>query len=731
MANTLSPEDDKDSSHFVQQHSTVTGDGNTIILVAGSDHKVIVSASYPFLYLYRYTTSSGGSNLAFERFSPYTRSTRFVGRDSALTDLQAWLASDRRISVRVIAGGAGIGKTRLAIELAAVAESMGWHAGFLRTTELERFLQQPNARDWARDRSTLAIVDYASQKADALRRWLDILQDACDSPSEIASQKLRLILLDRSATSQSGWWTRAFGRTRRWSDKRSALLDSAEPLILEPFADEGLCMSIIEDALKNDPRLSNSSLSRILSDIRASPHAAQLLGNPLMTQIAAADTINSLESRPQRTRDSLLAQAVERERSLMRSEWELADVPDYAFSGLEKLIATITLLGGASLESIFSIVDSVSTFVPLVAAVGKGKIPTLLSSVLRTDKIFGMSPIEPDMFGEIFVAESDLPADAIAHIFRINHFAAGRMWRLLSDFKADESLQRRGAEWVKALVSEFASDTVALDVILRDNDFEQTETILSAIADAQSRISRGLREGSNTTASLLVGPAGREGVIAHSLVLEARYLGRSKRFNEALQKVREAKSISAIDSITRVQAMKIEIECLNELSMDTEKLAAIDEAISYCRKKVDAPKRPIFDEFGFAHNLVRQFIEGDLNRLESRSHRISTLRGLEMILQFGSIKDLRLEYAALILQRIYLAGVSSIDTIEAIEFVNKVIDEKIYDRLIDVATFCERCSRRYDGVGRIEESSALVKAVLHFERSAEHLRSNALYLICR
>jgi hypothetical protein len=48
-----------------------------------------------------------------------------LGRKHALDGLHHWLAEDRNVSVRVLTGGAGRGKTRLALELVRGAAGNG------------------------------------------------------------------------------------------------------------------------------------------------------------------------------------------------------------------------------------------------------------------------------------------------------------------------------------------------------------------------------------------------------------------------------------------------------------------------------------------------------------------------------------------------------------------------------------------------------------------------------
>src|SRR5207248_915117 len=83
----------------------------------------------------------------------YQRTTKFIGRDTELDSLRAWLRSDPGASVRVLTGGGGSGKTRLAVELLEwleASEPGRWNCGFLTQSEIERFSGLQNLSQWRR-----------------------------------------------------------------------------------------------------------------------------------------------------------------------------------------------------------------------------------------------------------------------------------------------------------------------------------------------------------------------------------------------------------------------------------------------------------------------------------------------------------------------------------------------------------------------------------------------------
>jgi hypothetical protein len=198
----------------------VKGDRNIVVQAAGSGINVTIDARIPHLRLTRYEArtarAADGSDAAL--LSAYrTDVVPLLGRESALDDLRRWLGSDRDVSIRVLTGGAGRGKTRLALELVREAgqspsvalprkrgrgstTGKGWLAGFAESGELDRFRGQQNVAEWGWDKPVLIVVDYAASRADQLRGWIGELVDA-----PAGRRPLRLLLLERQAQREIGW----------------------------------------------------------------------------------------------------------------------------------------------------------------------------------------------------------------------------------------------------------------------------------------------------------------------------------------------------------------------------------------------------------------------------------------------------------------------------------------------------------------------------------------------
>src|SRR5258708_5948926 len=217
----------------------VDGRHNIVVQAIGSGINVSVDRGIPRLRLTHFearTKRAGGDGADAALLSAYrTDVVPLLGRDHAIQDLQHWIARDRGVSARVLTGGAGSGKTRVALEVVRKASQEGWLAGFVEQGELDRFRAQQNVAEWAWDKPTLIVVDYAASRVDQLRDWIGEL---VDTSIESGRHPLRMLLLERQAQRAIGWLASVFGHGQ---DDRSraaiSMLDPPEPLELAAIDD--------------------------------------------------------------------------------------------------------------------------------------------------------------------------------------------------------------------------------------------------------------------------------------------------------------------------------------------------------------------------------------------------------------------------------------------------------------------------------------------------------------
>lgn len=110
------------------QAAAVTGHGNLVVQITGDANNVTLGATQ--LVLHRQHCVGRPAKRLLELLVTKVQAVPFVGREAELGALQGWLDGPDAVRVRCVTGGAGSGKTRLALELCALAEATGWDVGF-------------------------------------------------------------------------------------------------------------------------------------------------------------------------------------------------------------------------------------------------------------------------------------------------------------------------------------------------------------------------------------------------------------------------------------------------------------------------------------------------------------------------------------------------------------------------------------------------------------------------
>ena len=115
-----------------------------------------------------------------------SRLTKMFGRENELKSLHSWADAKAKISVCLIVGEGGVGKTRLAFMLAEQLKEKAWQAGEAQGLEL--------GRCWYTGSSgTLLVIDYPEQRPD---KAISLLESLALMPEP--ARKLRILLLSRN-----------------------------------------------------------------------------------------------------------------------------------------------------------------------------------------------------------------------------------------------------------------------------------------------------------------------------------------------------------------------------------------------------------------------------------------------------------------------------------------------------------------------------------------------------
>ena len=113
----------------MRQRADVNGHHNVVVQILGSDNRVDLNRPYLVLVPWERKLRSAEAVGAADLLTPYRRVTELQGRDQEMEQHLAWAQSDRPIAIRLITGGAGSGKTRIAIELMRALSALpdsGW-----------------------------------------------------------------------------------------------------------------------------------------------------------------------------------------------------------------------------------------------------------------------------------------------------------------------------------------------------------------------------------------------------------------------------------------------------------------------------------------------------------------------------------------------------------------------------------------------------------------------------
>jgi tetratricopeptide (TPR) repeat protein len=437
-----------------EQRADIEGSGNVIVQILGNDNRVDLGR--PYLRLTRYLTRRERVESDADLLSPYARAISLVGREREMAELRAWLASGRRVAVRVMTGRAGAGKTRLALELCDERVLAGWAAGFVTGKELRRFQDKQTLAEWGWSRPTLIVADYAAEQAKRLGDWFDEL---IDNPGN-SQMPLRILLLERHAEAGSGWWQTAFGRGGFGAMAVQKLLDPREPVALEPLAAIVDRRSVIGQTLKRadsdeqPPAAgSNPSFDSQLAELSWGGEPLFLMMAGLVAKEAGLGSVLSLR------RTDLAFELADRELARIARIAEANGV-DQDF--LLIMAGYVTLCRGLGSAAIRAAVRAEQGALGLPGAGDPGKIARLLALTLPGGHS-GAAPILPDMVGEAaslrsFARYEDHGSAAVCRAFAsAGRQVAATVIRTAQDFATAGDHQ--ALLWLGALLQATSDDT--------------------------------------------------------------------------------------------------------------------------------------------------------------------------------------------------------------------------------------------------------------------------------
>ena len=218
----------------------------TQIRESSDDLKKVLEALRPEIRLETFGVNARNwreRKIGIEHFVFRQRATDLTGRESELEKLQQFLDTKEPVAWWQIAGDAGQGKSRLALDLILEVREF-WHAGFLRADDLLK----TNWATVAISRPTLIVIDYvaAPQKARMVREaLLKLIDRSKKSDAERLAYPVRILLLERKGYAfegqeSIGWFSVFIDDARFIGDIRATAYkgkddEESTPLYLKPM----------------------------------------------------------------------------------------------------------------------------------------------------------------------------------------------------------------------------------------------------------------------------------------------------------------------------------------------------------------------------------------------------------------------------------------------------------------------------------------------------------------
>ena len=339
------------------------------------------------------------------------RAVDLAGRDTDLGALFAWVESPEPISARLLVGGAGTGKTRLALELLlrVNAELPHWQAGLVLGRELRKFDATKQAADWTWPAPTLLVVDYAQTLTGSLA---ELLRALTYKNSAAHLHPLRLLLLER----QPGDW---FDALLREGDSNApctvgTLFHPPAPVSLTRLPEGALRRQILEQTLAKAAKLAGQPPLQLPPPGQLEFEASlkrDIFDQPLNLMLAAlAAGEFGLQSALTRSRIELAEVLASRE--LARVERFARDpAKDAQKRALRHLAACATMERGFTVPELAQAADEELAALKLNWPDGPGDLATVLKLALPGER-WPVAPVEPDFVGEALVLAALAQPDA-------------------------------------------------------------------------------------------------------------------------------------------------------------------------------------------------------------------------------------------------------------------------------------------------------------------------------
>ena len=306
------------------------------------------------------------------------------------------------LTLRLLAGPGGVGKTRLALELCQRLEVQGWHTGFL-SGEFEKNNALHLASQLSKvNKPCCVVIDYAETRQQQL---LALIEALLQLPLE---QPIRLLLLARDG---GDWWNLLEGKNIKCKDFLMRLAARGTFYLQVLHDSQSARSSAYLLALKTFASLLTVSVPTGAPDL-----SDQHFAHPLYVQMAA---LLALRGERPKSAEGLTRALLHHERRYWKNA--LSNLSGIASDNEEQaglLMALATLIGG---------VASDHTAKPIWSKAGFDK-KMLRSLFVALAPLYpgahGLQGLRPDLIGEELTAQTIIGTSGgalLEAIFRHNH----------------------------------------------------------------------------------------------------------------------------------------------------------------------------------------------------------------------------------------------------------------------------------------------------------------------
>ncbi|MEM7042536.1 MAG: tetratricopeptide repeat protein [Pseudomonadota bacterium] len=478
----------------MSQEARTDGSYNNTVQIVEDGNQITFNGARP-LVLSKYGEGHYRAEVRreFDLLKPYARALEIVGRDDERRSLREWLNADAKLSIRVLTGQGGSGKTRLALDLCDGLSEEDWQAGFIDGDDLKTVCEDASMVAWAWAKPTLVVVDYAATFGETLHRWLGRLVDHVKAEAPV----LRILLLERQADEKTGWWQTVFGGGKTKDRAIQERLDPSRPIDIQALSASTLRREIFlaalsrsaEELKKEPPAVEDSEdFDNRLADLTWGGRPLFLM---MAAMLAAQDGVPDVLAL---SRTDLAMDLAERELSRIG---DAAEVKGLYRLVLETLAGYVTLCQGLERDALIEAVGIVQKY--LHRSGDAGPIADLLRDQLPGQN--GAAAILPDVIGEAAMLLA-LDQDGISSDLALSGFqqtgtrATASIIRSAQDFVGQE---RQGQEilcplvWMDVLIDRNLVD-VDLLMLIADQLPQTSRTLVEHRARLDGEIGRILCE---------------------------------------------------------------------------------------------------------------------------------------------------------------------------------------------------------------------------------------------